>query len=341
MPHNRGGVFSPSTEQGCLDILDPDIPDALRPNKERVLEHFDIHKMEDVSVKVGNKEYKLQVRIFADKEQEEHTHTCLRLGGNAETLNTSSAAVYPLLESYVKERGENASCPGLQLFQLSLYGHSVKEEDSSEWKPWKPSEAKEIGAVFFELLNHLKKMTSSQTTFDSMICNSFSSVIFEALQEIDSEILPKTLILDRALTSVWKVGEKLRGTTAAYVLCGGAYVAGWYADPEKQLVNLFSKMNSTEPESLKDREIIVIEVEDDFYFSGIGSFSPNFPSELNIAAFRHSFSPCQATFHRRSHHALPLDKVTNGPEAIDNPVLRLEPYQSVSDALMHKLLFKR
>ncbi len=334
MPHNNGRLFSESTKQRCLDILNPDISDPIRPNKQQVLKEFTVHDVDAPSFSIDGMEYKIHLRIFeSNNPGSKAVHNCIRIGGSAETLDASNATVYPLLKSFERTQRENPSCPGLSITQFSLYGHSVKEQGSSEWKSWKPSGTKEIGAVFFHFLK-------TMNIPDSMICHSLGSVIFEALGEVDPERLPKTIVLDRAMPSVWKVGEKLYGTIAAYMLFGAAYTAGWSADPEKQLVNLFKRMSSRASHDLKERKIAVIEVSDDYYFSGPGAFSSNFTQQLErggMQTFRHCFEPNQVTFHSRSHHALPLGMVTNGPKAIDNPVLPMDPYQSVSDAIIRHL----
>jgi hypothetical protein len=326
----RGLVLDPpshpeETHQACQRTLDSKI-EMNKPTRQKVLDAFEM-RTQEFEFQVGNTSYQLQVKIY-DSRNNQSKHTCVRVGGKDETLEVSDVRVYPLLKAYVQEGREEGLC----ILQVSLHGHQTKTQEEESWRSWKPSEAVEVGRVF---LAFLKK---SQREVHSLICHSMGSLVLEGLDSEDAD-LPPVLILDRALPSIWKVGCKLYNPIACYSLYGGACISGWAADPEKKLIEFFKK--PSQQVTLSNRKVVIIEVREDWYFSGPGAFSEGFIEDLKqagVPSYRKCFHPNEITYHKRTHHVLPLTELENGHQKDEDSILPLEPYESVASGIIKYLL---
>lgn len=314
----------PSTLTSCENFFQ-------EPNKvsrREVLKNF-TYRTQEIAVSMNNIQFFLQVHIYETHGEYTKIHTCLRIGGRDETLETSDLRVYPLLKAYVKAK-DGAEQAGLRIIQFSLHGHC----NGSTKQPWEPKDSSEIGNLFFAFL---QKMQESYV-IDSLICHSLGSIVMESLDHKKHK-LPPIVILDRSFTSVWKVGCRFYNPVVAYVLYAGALLSGWAIAPEIFLKKYFQEQR--QELSLSNRKVILIEVKNDHYFAGKGAFDDSFTQELNrmgIGTFRKSFEPNNIAFHERSHHCLALNKLKNGKAIDNNPIMPLQAYESAAFGLMKFLL---
>jgi hypothetical protein len=333
MPLNGARKLPEHTKKACREIVDASVPDPARPQKESVLREFSVIE-QDVFPQIGDRKYHLKLREFANARGEK-THTCLRIGGNDETLDGANLRIYPLLNAYLAELGKSNSC-GLRILQFSFYGHECRPPGStSKYESWKPSDAAEVGKVVFELIKELQKRDSYK--IDSLLCNSLGSLVFEAVEGVDPALVPKEIILDRALPSVWKAGANLYWAPRAYATYAGAYIAGWGADPEKSLVRYFKHLHAHHQAELKGRRVILIEVNDDRYFSGAGAFDKGFIPALEstgIAAHRKCYQVNEIAFAKETNHSLASNHLINGDKKDTNTAFPADSHENLSTSLV-------
>ncbi len=340
-----GGVFrnllldAPShtqaTRQTCQQLLNPDIS-IDNAAREQILKTFRM-RTERWELQIDRSSYLLEIKIYESLDKQDK-HTCIRVGGKDETQDVSDARVYPLLKAYVQTNRAQQANQGLRILQFCLHGHQTKSQGEPSWSPWKPAEARELSRIFLAFLKDLQETLNIPV--HSLICCSMGSLVFEDL-DAARDALPKLLLLDRPLTSVWKVASKLYNPVVAYMLYGGAYIAGWAADPEKSLTRFFANLGVRQAASMGHRKVVIIEVKEDWYFSGSSAFSDRFTTDLNqagIRAHRERFHPNEILYHARSHHALPLNKLRNNHKQDDTSILPLQPHESAAAGIIKYLM---
>jgi len=112
-------------------------------------------------------------------------------------------------------------------------------------------------------------------------------------------------------------------------------------------MRFFTKMK-TDPEhskSLADRQVVIIETTDDFYFSGYGALDRNLAKTLNdlgVNAFQHQFSLNPIRVHPRAHHAISADQLANTTdEVIGEESFHVKPRQTVSSAIVQNVFLNK
>lgn len=114
MPLNGSRKLPTYTQEACRDILNAEVPDPERPKKQAVLAEFNVKNIENLVLNIGNQEYRLHVREFISNVEGDNIHTCLRIGGNDETLDGGNLKVYPLLSSFVEALEREQTTPGFR-----------------------------------------------------------------------------------------------------------------------------------------------------------------------------------------------------------------------------------
>lgn len=224
----------------------------------------------------------------------------------------------------------------IQFILFSFYGN--EEEVSGKAQRWEPLSMKELSTAPLDVLRALK---ASGVEVDALLTHSLGNVAYEGLQYLSKEdeaVIPKTLIINRGLASVWKVACHLYAFPISWILYGLAKISSWNADPERGLMNFLRKSNETL------REVVIIEAIEDYFYAGPGAFDSNLHRDirdLNIPVFRGKFFPGEV--HPRAHHAISLSKLTNNSvsEIDANDVLNLEKEQKVSAALAQKIFAEK
>ncbi len=185
---------------------------------------------------------------------------------------------------------------------------------------WNPLNIKELST---SPLIVLKAFQEGGIKIDSLVTNSLGNVALSGLSRF-ADIVPQTIIINRGIPSVKKVTNQHYPFPLNHILYGVAKLSGWDADPERDLVK-FTKNGS-------QRKVIVIEAQQDFYFSGENGFASNFPRETSLFHARFFPYPIQS----RAHHAIPLNHVTNNSETkvLANTVaFQLQENEKMSSAL--------
>lgn len=321
------------------------------PLDPRFSEHAEVRKefpMQNKTIEVSNGDhsYRFHTRVFESSHLEKKTeiHTCFIVSGSRETLDIAVALrAYPLLASFYKKQQENPDQVGLRLVVFSYYGNKEKNNNEKVWSDWDPCSAEELSAAPMSLLKAFKE---NEIQVNSMLCFSLGNVALEGLKFIEKrefDMIPKTLIIERGLPSVWKVGNRLYSFPINYLLYGLSYLTGWNADPESAIVQFFQKMQSTSPTSLDKRNVILIEATKDFYFSEGGAFDPNFTNYLEqtgVHAYRGKFYiPSIAD---RAHHAMPANWIINHQCEGTNikEFFQMKPNELLSDVIAKEVFLK-
>lgn len=236
---------------------------------------------------------------------------------------------------YVVESKELVNGVGLRLFLFSFYGNQVEKD--GETADWKPATIYELGAAPVLVLKALKEQG---ITVDSLDLFSLGAIAFEGMRHLETseiEIIPKTVILDRAMSSTYKIAQKLYSFPMKHLLYGAAYSSNWDGDPEGACLSFFENTTS----SLAGRTAIQVEARNDLYFSGPGAYSSDFLSrlsDLGMTTYSGTFYvPC---YKEASHHALSRGHVycnsKNSGTDVDQ-FIEMQPLEALSDALMREV----
>jgi len=234
---------------------------------------------------------------------------------------------------YVVESKQQVDGKGLRLFLFSSYGNHVM--DKNEKTDWKPETIFELGAVPVLLLKALREKGYEM---DSLELFSLGAVAFEGLKYLDqseADMIPKVVILDRAMPSTYKVAQKLYSFPFRQLLYGAAYSSNWDANPEAACLEFFGRVPS-----LEGRTLIQIEAVKDSYFSGPGAYDSDFLERLqNLGMTTYSgtfYAPC---YKEASHHALSRSLLYNNPDSgtIIDRFIEMKPLETLSDALVRSV----
>ncbi|HEY5235973.1 MAG TPA: hypothetical protein VIJ14_07335 [Rhabdochlamydiaceae bacterium] len=230
----------------------------------------------------------------------------------------------------------------IQFILFSFYHNEEKVPGHIDRK-WEPLSMKELSKAPLDVLRALK---ASGVEVDAMLTQSLGNVAHEGLQYLskeDEEVIPKTLIINRGLASIWKVSQQLFSFPISWILYGAAKVSSWDADPERGLMDFLRRRPQCSDGTL--REMVIIEAIKDHFYAGPGAFDPNFHQDirdLGLRVFRGKFFP--GTVHPRAHHAISMSKLTHNSAAEilgDEDVLNLEREQKLSSALARKIFAEK
>lgn len=313
--------------QEAKDLTNPALQS--NPKKKETLEAFQ-RKEEEFVFSHEGKNYSAKVLIFQSDYQgvsKENIHTCIRVGGNDELRDLTPIRVIPFLRSFHEHALQNKN---LRFIQVTL--RDIQVDESTQWKP---SQFADMGKVFFALVEKIKESYE----VDSLMLTSISGSLLEGLETVDETLVPKTLILDRALSSVWGVGRNIMNPISCYVVYALAYWSGWAGNPEDSIRRFYEKVSSP-----KGRKVVVIEVEDDFYFKGEGAFQKNFTDvlqKLGIEATRWKFHVNPFKYHTQTHHSLPQSKLKNhSSDDLQQKSFSIKRKQSMASAIVSNIFLE-
>jgi hypothetical protein len=221
----------------------------------------------------------------------ENTHVAIRVGGADEVLALSHSRIKPYLKAHIKELDGK----GLHFYQVTI--RDMYDENGDRWRP---DSFVQFSDLFFALLKELGHV-------DTIIAHSLGATVFEGLELRDPKDVPKNLVLDRSLPSLWKVGRTTHSVGVCCLLYRAARSIGFDTNPEVS-VAAFCKQTD-----MRERKIVVIEVENDYYFSGLGKLGEF--SKVTDYLFQHTFVMEEFRNHNRSHHAGPISFVINHENA--------------------------
>ena len=215
-----------------------------------------------------------------------------------------------IFQTRVIESKEEVEGKKLRFILFSFYDHQDEEGN-----PWNPLTTDELSSAPLEVL----KAFGQKVKVHSMMTFSLGSFILDGLKNIaeeDTDLIPKTLILNRGLASIWKVATKLFSFPVSYLLYQAVYLLGLDANPELEILRFFAQMQSQNPQSMEGRKVVVLEAKNDRYFSGNGALDPNFRENLTttgVEAYQASFFIPMVAEH--AHHALRMDLLINNKDS--------------------------
>ena len=158
-------------------------------------------------------------------------------------------------------------------------------------------------------------------------------------EEVDS--IPKTIILNRSISSIGKVAAQLYSFPISYLLYQAIYALGLDANPEHELLNFFQRIEQNHPQSMEGRKVVIIEARNDRYFSGNGALDPSLCDNLvNTGAEVYQGSFFIPLVAEAAHHALRLDWLLNNEDSgtVSTQFLHTEKNESVSSSLVRNLM---
>jgi hypothetical protein len=235
----------------------------------------------------------------------------------------------------VIESKETIEGKKLRLILFSFYGHQT--EDGS---PWNPLTTHELSSAPLEVL----RAFGQELHIHSMMTFSLGNFLLDSLKHVsahDGEMIPKTLIINRGLASIWKVATQLFSYPVSYLLYQAAYHLGLDANPEKEILDFFDRMQTQTPKSMEGRKVVVLEATLDHYFSGNGALDPEFRDHLEnlgVEAYRGSF--LVPLIEEHSHHAVRLDFLINNKDSgtTSTHFLPIKHNESLPSSLVSNLM---
>jgi len=196
------------------------------------------------------------------------------------TITTGENAFIANVRVIESKEGE----PGKKLRLVLFAFNENQQKKETHISPWNPKTTDELSAAPLEVLKALQ----GHIQVDSMMCFSLGAMTLDGLKHIDpkdADHIPKTLILNRSLTSIWKVASVLF-PYFYWVLHGLTYVYGLDADPEKEVLSFFQRANQHDSPSMEKRHVVVFEATRDRYFSGPGALDATFSSQISATGSR-------------------------------------------------------
>ncbi|MCB1080619.1 MAG: hypothetical protein KDK69_02245, partial [Chlamydiia bacterium] len=131
----------------------------------------------------------------------------------------------------VIESQQDSSGKKLRLILFSFYDHVDEKGDR-----WNPHTTDELSCAPLEVLRAFQQ----EITVHSMMTFSLGNFLLDGLKNIGHEdvaMIPQTLILNRGLSSIWKVASQLYSFPISYLLYQAVYSLGLDANPERELVD--------------------------------------------------------------------------------------------------------
>ncbi len=221
--------------------------------------------------------------------------------------------------------------------QIVLFSFNGNQEGTA--KRWEPLTMQELSGSALSVMQAFK---AKGIQFDSMVTTSLGNVALEGLKYVAPDTIPPTLIINRGLTSVKKVANQLYSFPLNYLLYGAAKWSGWNADPEQELLNFLQKNSQTS--ASPQRNIMIIEVLKDFYFSEKGGFQHDLHHKIaqwRASVFRACFYPFP--FHTRAHHAASTALLVNNAVTkvhANTMSITMENEETVASAIAKNIFFK-
>ncbi|MCB1107828.1 MAG: hypothetical protein KDK76_07015 [Chlamydiia bacterium] len=239
----------------------------------------------------------------------------------------------------VIESKEEIGGKKLRLILFSFYDHLVTTSDTL--KKWDPKSIDELSGAVIEILKAIQK---DGDLIDHLMMFSFGCITLNALKhlEVTDPYIPKSIVIDRGFVS----SEKIATLMFPYLYPMVNFVTwltGLDANPEKELLNFFKRMEVESPKSLEGRQVVIIEAKHDRYFSNESGFDPLFHkhlSETGVSVYRgHYF--VGPGIDRISHHAIRKDWMINAEHGTSSEnFFPAPPNESLSDTLASNLFQK-
>lgn len=211
-----------------------------------------------------------------------------------------------IFQTRVIESKEEVEGKKLRFILFAFYDHQDEEGN-----PWNPLTTDELSSAPLEVL----RAFGQKVTVHSMMTFSLGSFILDGLKSVaekDVDLIPKTLILNRGLASIWKAATQLYPFPISYFLYKAVYLLGLNANPELETLGFFKRMQSQNPQSMEGRKVVVLEAKHDRYFSGNGALDSNFRESLattGVEAYQASFFIPMVD--EQAHHSLRMDFLIN------------------------------
>ncbi len=255
--------------------------DLRYPRQMEIREHFVLYD-QYVIVKSDNKEIKLKCRVIEPKDCP--LDGCLNhmvIQGNISTLDNNMPAVYPYLDSYMKERDKNPDIAPARFIIFSHYDHKIADTETKKEKDYLPEDITEWGFVFKKAFESL---VDRYGKFQMLAAHSLGNIpAVELLKYIKKEefsrLFPQTVFLAQGPSSTYEVSKNYPFDLECYpwgwaffglgpILYFLSKWTGWNIQIDKtltDLVNNFSKDTDIQKE-LKNRYLVLSQVKYDYYF---------------------------------------------------------------------------
>ena len=240
-----------------------------------------------------------------------------------------------IFKTRVIESKETIEGKKLRLIVFTFYGNV-----DGKGNPWDPVTTDELSSASLEVL----KAFSQNVKMHSMMTFSMGNFIFDGLKNLsddDHDLIPCTLILNRPLASISKVAPNATWFPQSYLAYQAAYYLGLDADPEREMLKFFERIQSNDMQSMEGRKVAIIEAVHDKYFSGCGALDTNYRESLEqtgVEAYQGAFMVPLVS--PDAHHAIRMDLLINNKNTgtTTTNFLPIKDNESLPSALVKNLL---
>jgi|GEM_PF-1416912 len=306
--------------------------------------HHEVRSMfnrydQEIVINEDGKEIKVKCRILETKGcprgADEKVLNHLIVQGNVSTLNNNMPGVYPFLSSYLKNKELNPQLPHARFIVLTHYGHTIKDSRKDtgliskilkKWiyveEPLKetnylPGDMEEWGFVFKK---SLETLVNEYGSLDLLAAHSLGNIpVVAHLNHVKDEefikLFPKTLFLSQGPSSSYEISKNIPFQWYPWGWClgfGGAIygfmkLVGWTLSLDQVLTNRLNKIAAKAEfsEKLKETNIVITEVDKDYYFPDKASLAASdvledFNEKINL--YRLTFNPPLSWGCKRGQH---------------------------------------
>ncbi|PCI92541.1 hypothetical protein COB11_07120 [Candidatus Aerophobetes bacterium] len=228
---------------------------------EEIKKQFDVYNQKIIIKESDGSTITVSFRTYETKSSENDDRPFTNLivyGGSISTLDNNLGGNLSEGFCHVEKYLDSFR---LRILNFSVYDVTVTPPDGKP-KYFKPHCLDDLGSVMGNILKALHQKFGS---VDGIICHSLACIVFsKALEFLEPEqldIIPKFVVLDRGTSSVKKA---TRSSLFGDLILAAAEYFGWSNQDELHICNYFNRCSKQQ--TLKDRDIWVISVEDDTYF---------------------------------------------------------------------------
>lgn len=259
--------------------------DLRYPRQQEVRENFERYNQK-VVIQSEGKKIEMNCRVI-------ETKGCPKTGclnhilvqGNVSTLDNNMPGLYPLLETYLKEKERNPELPPARFIMVNHYGNKISYDTNAKDEDYYPENLDEWGLVFKKTIESL---VNQYGELNLLAAHSLGNIpVVQHLNNLNDEeflrLFPKTLFLAQGPSSLYEVSANVPASFEWYPW-GRTFVIGWVVyyffkwigwdvKLDSTLVERLQRLpkNTETVEKLRRTNIVVTDVVHDFYFPGKAS----------------------------------------------------------------------
>lgn len=337
-------------------------PDLDYPKKKEIQNAFYRYE-QSIVIRCGNgKEIKMKCLIIETKGcPETGALNHLIVQANTSTLDNNMPAIYPYLDSYMKEKEENPELPHGRFVVFSHYDNTICLGAGKKEKKYLPGDINEWGFLFKKTIESLAEKYGR---FQLIAAHSVGNMpVIAHLKHIKNEefdrLFPDALFLSHGLSSLYEASKNVPHGLKWYPWGWCFFLIGailylvakwvrWNISLDQTLVERLKELSQDKniAEKLKKTNIIVSAVKHDHLFPGKATL---FGSDLledckdKVNLYGVQFDIPTTRTPKNGQHTYPLDRLQKKDIYREIPptddTIRLRDGEHLVDAVMRSAHF--